>query len=168
LRTPLQLDDNYKKVEGKLRHTLLQELQSLAQQPQPVKRKRQDEDGGGKRRGRGGEDAGNAAGDESEGDGGAEEEQDNGLVKSKKPRSKADRDKEVAKAKKAAKGPAKDMSKASLSGWKLKPDNQGDEDMEEGRNAKRPMLVLKYLDGHTCAVRRRVKMSDLLGPWTLF
>nr|QDO16339.1 replication factor C subunit 1 [Lingulodinium polyedra] len=158
LRAPLQMEDNYKKVEGKLKHQLLQELQALAQQHAPVKRKRgPDEEGGARstrKKGRGGEDG--RAEDAGEGAEPAEEEEGAGQARAKK-RAKA-------------KGRAGQESKCSLASWV--PQRQaaaGEGDEEGGRSsARKPLLVLKYLDGHTCAVRRKVRMGDLLGPWTMF
>merc|ERR1719401_1263487 len=112
------------------------ELQALAQQAQPVKRKREEE---GKKKGddEEGEGEGAAAGPSS--------------AKKRKPAKKKD-----------AKGAA--GAAGSLAGWRPK---RAAGDAEGGTGAvetgeKKPLMIMKYLDGHTCAVRRRVHMKDIL------
>merc|ERR1719162_2381626 len=72
LRTPLMLEDLYKKVEGKFKTQVLQELQTLkdaAAPPQAVKRKQEDRSS--KRKSRG---PGDAPDVEMDGDGAADGE----------------------------------------------------------------------------------------------
>lgn len=143
LRQPLLMEDGYKKVEGRFKHQLLQELQALVQQAQPVKRKREDVDGMAKR--------GKGEGDDAQ-DGGAA-----GPASAKK---------KPAVKKNNQKGSAKEGA-GSLKGWRPKrvvP--EGEEDTQAGE--KKPLMIMKYLDGHTCAVRRTVHMKDIMEPWVLF
>merc|ERR1712151_970292 len=133
LRQPLQLDDPYKKLEGKVKQQLLEELkhlnQALQQNIQAVKRKRE-----GVRPG-----------------GGQDEEDPSTAVKKKKP----------APAKKA------DNGAGSLAGW-IPKRALAMAEAADPENKKKAMLVLKFIDGHTNAVRRRVMLDGLLNPWKGF
>merc|ERR1712187_943658 len=139
LRQPLQLDDPYKKLEGKVKYQLLEELknlnQALEQKIQAVKRKRE-----------GGRPGGASGGDDTEKGQGDE---DPGMVaKKKKPAKKADN------------------GAGSLAGWIPKRALAMAE--AETGSTKKAMLVLKFIDGHTNAVRRRVMLDALLNPWKGF
>ena len=32
----------------------------------------------------------------------------------------------------------------------------------------KPLLVMKYIEGHTCSVRRKIHMKEILGSWNMF
>jgi len=150
LRVPLQMDDNYKKLDGKAKHQLLQELQALSQQNAPVKRKREEGGAGSRRKEQ------DAAGTDTHADslGGVEtHEEDAAVARKRRARktSKADR-----------------SGAASLSGWLPKKEISSASGDPEVPGRKEPLLIFKYLDGHTNAVRRKVRMTDFLGPWTMF
>lgn len=158
LRGPLGLEDGYKKLEGQAKTKLMVELQELVKAAAPaVKRKR--EEGGGAvgnafTKKRGGKKAAAEEDADMEGDGG----DDAGPGASGK--------------KKGVKKDAKNKASSSyvnpavtLSGWRVQVEGSGD-DVDTG--PKDPVLILKYIDGHTCAVRRRVKMCELLTPWMGF
>jgi len=146
LRMPLQLDDNYKKVDGKLRHQLLQELQTFSQQNALVKRKREDGGAVPRRKEHIQEDSGGLRDAEA-----LEDDVAAGPKRRARKTSKADAN-----------------SAASLSGWLPKKEAALGSGEDEAHRRKEPMLIFKYLDGHTNAVRRKVRMTDFLGPWTMF
>lgn len=149
LRTPLQLDDNYKKLDGKVKHQLLQELQALSQQNAPVKRKREDGSAVPRRK------------EHIQGDSGGTVAHDGSLEG-----EETHEDAAAARKRRARKTSKADGNSAavSLSGWL--PKKEVVEGEVPGR--KEPMLIFRYLDGHTSAVRRKVRMTDFLGPWTMF
>ena len=55
-----------------------------------------------------------------------------------------------------------DLKKCSLKSW------QRNEVVEGSQVDCKPLLVMKYIEGHTCSVRRKLRMSDFLGAWNLF
>lgn len=152
LRNPLHLEDGYRKIEGAKKAQLLQELQNL--QPKtapPKKRKKVDE-------GRGDDEAGDdqaaAANDD---DGG-------GMFKKKKTIKKTA----------AGSAPKKELNwddkraeLQSLNRWKLKK-VQTAEEIIAGAEAQKATLILKFIEGHTNAVRRKVQLAELLAPWRDF
>lgn len=170
IRAPLQLEDNYKKLEAKVKQQLLQELQALQQNDAPLKRKRQSEGGPGTKKGKkpqgaaDGEDAGEAAEGAADAEPGAEgEEGGAGATKRKKATPK----KAAGKDKKSASG----AGAASLAAWrpkKVNADGSVNTQGEDGGSTKAALMIMKYLDGHTCAVRRTVHLKDILEPWILF
>jgi len=143
LRVPLRLDEGYKQVEGKVRTQLHMELQALKEAAAPAVKKRMLDDQGGSARKK-------RKGDE-------EEEEIMESVGSALAKRKSTGPKKKAKA-------AMDVSVGSLASWR--PKKAVDESAQEGE--KKPLMIMKYLDGHTCAVRRRVHMKDILEPWVLF
>lgn len=149
LRTPLQLEDNYKKVDIKMKSMLLQELQELERKEAVVtKRKKQEGEGPARRKSRGpGEDAAEAEGMDDEG----------GEGKGTKAKKAADKVKTV-------KG--KTTSKSSLKAWRVESATETQEAASLAN--KKATLIMRYVDGHTNAVRRKVYLGDLLGPWVLF
>jgi len=149
LRIPLQLDDNYKKLDGKVKSQLWQELQALSQQNALVKRKREDGSAVSRRKEHIQKNSGGTVAQDNS-LGGAETHEDDAAAPKRRARKtfKADVN-----------------SAASLAGWLPKkevvPGSREDEEKEA-------TLLFKYLDGHTNAVRRKVRMADFLGPWTMF
>merc|ERR1712137_354993 len=138
LRQPLQLDEGYKRIDGKVKHQLLQELQNLASQLTTVKRKRQGfpTSGGHK-------------------DGEADDDEDDdgrGTAKKKKPRT-------VGKKRESSFGGC------SLRGW-LPSINVPDHSVHTPHQQAPPKVLLKFIEGHTNSVRRTVRLSDILKPWT--
>lgn len=150
LRTPLQLDDRYKNVDGRFKHQLLQELQALSQQNAPVKRKRDDGGAVAKRKEHLQQEGGTVAHDDSLAD--AETCDDAAAARKRRARktSKAD----------------DNNAAASLAGWL--PKKEVVSGSGEANARKEPMVHFRYLDGHTNAVRRKVRMADFQGPWTMF
>jgi len=154
LRNPLNLDDAYKRVDGRARNQLLSELNELNVRRAPTKRVHVG-DGGPRKRPRGEGEAGEAdTADVDDGDDGA------------------------SMFKKKEEGPAKrkiklnkgtvDLSKCSLGGWvkkEVKLDSDGNVVV---RPKKQAGILLKFIEGHTNAVRRQVKFEDITGPWRLF
>lgn len=170
-RQPLQLEDGYKKVEVKLKTQLLHELQQFQQQTALAKRKKgAGEDGGAGKKKRAKvhteetpADYGDGAEDD-EGEAAAAEDDDDipGLVQMKTAKGKP--------TKKNTKGTT-DMSKTSLATWRRSKEQLAAE--EEGRPAIKPaqrkaILVMRYIDGHTCSVRRKMHINDIMRPWKLF
>jgi len=172
-RQPLQLEDTYRKVEVTVRTRLLQDVQNLTMEQQlsaPKRKKKVDEDPAARRR-----KSGASASQKPEPveedvamDDAQEEAEDGdipGLVKRKagakaqpKAKSKASKDKE------------KDPGKCSLKSWRaadkeklLENSSQVTPSQEE-----KALLVMKYIEGHTCSVRRKVRMRDVLAPWNMF
>lgn len=154
LRDPLKLDDGYKKVDGKNRHTLLTELQEL-QAHAPVKRARPTGGDGGnpwaRKKGRNNE--GNAV---EAADGTAEGDEE-GVMQWRK--------KDAPPKKK--KGPV-DMSKCSLGGWVKKQDKLDEDGNIIIPKVRKTGILLKFIEGHTNAVRRQVHFGDIIGPWRDF
>ena len=151
LRQPLQLEDTYKKIDTQIRTRLLQEVQALSLQPVMPKRRKKGDEAGSKRRS-----FGSTQADSPMEEGGAEDGDDEipGLFKKK-----------VAKpVKKNAVKPAKekDLSKCSLRSWKES------KTVTASQIESAPMLVIKYIEGHTNSVRRKIHMRDFLGAWTMF
>lgn len=137
LRQPLHLDEGYKRIDGRVKHQLLQELQNLASQLTTVKRKRQgftipggDRDG--------------EAGDDEDDDG-------RGNAKKKKPRT-VGRKRETS------------FGACSLRGWL--PSTKLPDDSVHTHQQKPPQVLLKFIEGHTNSVRRKVQLADMLAPWT--
>merc|ERR1712194_972895 len=157
LREPLKLEDGYKKMEGKMKSALAQEIQSMDQTQREFKHTKRKRDPNSDRKGR--------SANELADDGAAEADEGNG-----------DGD-QTAKRKKAAgkaKGNAKysesaDMSKCSLAGWKVAKEAPVNADGSVIEQAPRkPILILRYIDGHTCSVRRQMHIGDFMGPWIGF
>lgn len=166
VRQPLMLKEDYKTLDGKLKHQLLQEINDMTQQAALTKRKgNTDGDGGGARKKRTGADTVMDDGDDAEQEGGADEGP--GMAK----QSKGKKTSKSGKVTKASGPSGAGKTKASLGAWKIKAvtedgNTQGAEAGAERR--RKPILILKYIDGHSIAVRRKVKMHDLLGAWTMF
>lgn len=152
LRKPLLLDDLYQKVEGKHKSQLMHELMALAaaaKPPDPVKRKRDDGPGSSfKRKSRGPWDKGNTQDNVEVEDGEAAE-----AAKKKKKNTK-----ETSESSRAA---------ASLGSWR-KVDEAAVAAKKEADANKEPLLIVRYLDGHTNAVRRTLHIQDIMEPWILF
>jgi type II secretory pathway pseudopilin PulG len=149
LRDPLKIEDQYRKLEGKVRSALAQEIQALdqaaqAQKISQVKRKRP------------------AASSSQLPDGGADEAEDNGDPAAK-------RNRVAAKAKAKPKGYA-DTSKSTLGSWKVAKQVSGadGDDAADSQGSRKPILILRFIEGHTNAVRRQIHIGDMLGPWTGF
>eukprot|EP00930_Biecheleria_cincta_P043936 TRINITY_DN30145_c0_g1_i1.p1 TRINITY_DN30145_c0_g1~~TRINITY_DN30145_c0_g1_i1.p1 ORF type:complete len:620 (+),score=124.01 TRINITY_DN30145_c0_g1_i1:182-2041(+) len=169
-RQALQLEDGYRKVEAKLKTQLLHELQQFQQQTALAKRKKAaGEDGGAakKKRGKGTVedipvDDGEGVEDD-EGEPAAEDDNDiPGLVQKKTSKSKA--------TKKNSKG-TKDLSKTSLATWRRSKEQLAAESSGSAPPVpaqKKAILVMRYIDGHTNSVRRKMHISDILRPWKLF
>lgn len=166
LRQPLQMEDFYTKVEGSAKTKLGQEIKDLTQQQAP---KRKTVEGGGsafsRRRTAGaGRDA--DADGEDGGEGDAAEGVDD---KKKKAAAKGGK----GKGKGAGRG-GKSNSASSLGSWKKTPyvgsDPSGDNagSGEGSSSGKQATLVLKYIEGHTNAVRRKMYLKDFTGPWMGF
>lgn len=187
LRAPFQLEDPYRKVEGKIKAVLQQELQSLAQPIVPKKAKRSLEDdpesGPARRRSRGGgEDKAPEAGEEGDEEAPGEDDE-NSLIKRKKPGGKEVKGK-LGKASSKATATVDPSSKYSLAGWKAVkvPRLEGQENIPSRANVDAVLeissgpfepspgagILLRFIEGHTCAVRRTVHMSDILGEWNRF
>lgn len=148
LRQPLMLEDLYKKIEGRHKSQLLQELQALVQAAKPdvVKRKRGEEDT--KRKSRGPGEAGNV-------------EMEDGEAAGADADGQAQRKKQNTKKSKGG-----GSAVGSLGSWR-KVETQALSTQDE--NAKKdPLLIMRYLDGHTNAVRRTVHIQDIMQPWILF
>nr|USW07859.1 replication factor C subunit 1 [Crypthecodinium cohnii] len=152
-RTPLDLEDIYKRIDSKLKNQLREQLTVLVQEANtdPVKRKAEAA-------------AGRAA---------------------KKPRfgafgellpdtdTQVDDEAAAADKKKAAakKKPRRENERqaVSLMAWKQKKEGGESEWSQLGENGKKkPLLIMKYLDGHTNAVRRKVHLKDFMEPWRMF
>lgn len=138
LRKPLQLDDPYQKLEGKAKHQLLEELKTLNQAlqvQQGIKRKQMLGGGSNFKAGDAGADGDAAAGDR--------------------------------KRKATARKAKADGGGFSLSSWnvKRKAEAVSEANSSAGNLPKKPLLILKFIEGHTNAVRRRLTIEDLLKPW---
>mmetsp|Transcript_61151 Transcript_61151/g.157700 ORF Transcript_61151/g.157700 Transcript_61151/m.157700 type:complete len:612 (-) Transcript_61151:291-2126(-) len=160
LRQTLQLEDAYKKVDGKIKVQLLQEVQALTEMHGAAKRKRAGDGAEGavnvKKRARGGEDERDDAelGDQDNG----EDDAANAAKRRKQAKSKP-------------KAKVSNESKASLQSWRpKKAEDEGAQgaDGETVRQEKEPLMLLRFIEGHTCAVRRRVHLKDFLSPWITF
>jgi len=160
LRQSLNLEDHYKKVEGKVKTQLLQELTTLQQAAAPAPVKRKHEGGANKRKSKGPADGMDVdEGDEGGGDaGGGDEDGGGGAAKKKK----------TANTKKGKSGAS--SSAGSLGGWRQvkKVGSEGETASQLEHAEKKPLMIMKYLDGHTNAVRRQVHLKDILDPWVLF
>lgn len=55
-----------------------------------------------------------------------------------------------------------DLSKCSLKSW------QPNKQVTTSQIESKPLLVMKYIEGHTCSVRRKIHMKDFLGAWNMF
>lgn len=148
LRQPLQMEDTYKKIDVQVRQRLLQECQNLTQQSVQVKKRKKLQDSQGKRRSFGATQDSPTPLDTTPMD---DEDEIPGLVKKggTKPVKK-----------KALK--EKDLSKCSLRSW------QPSKAVTTSQVESKPLLVMKYIEGHTCSVRRKIHMNDFLGPWNMF
>jgi len=143
LRQPLMLEDLYKKIEGRHKSQLLQELQALVQAAKPDVVKKDN-----KRKSRGPGEAGDV-------------EMEDGEAAGADADGQAKRKKQNTKKSKGGGGAA-----GSLGSWR-KVETQALSTQDE--NVKKdPLLIMRYLDGHTNAVRRTVHIQDIMQPWILF
>ncbi|CAE7702819.1 unnamed protein product [Symbiodinium microadriaticum] len=167
-RQPLQLEDTYRKVDVTVRTRLLQDVQNLSMSTIAAskRKKKPEEDGSARRRKSGGGQTSEKPEEQDVEMEDAEAADDGdipGLVK-RKPGSKA------APKKKALKDKEKDLSKCSLNGWRASVKEramQTSSQVTPSQDAK-PLLVMKYIEGHTCSVRRKIRMRDILGAWNMF
>merc|ERR1712151_708170 len=100
-----------------------------------------------KRKREGGRPGGASGGDD--GEKGQDDEDPGTVAKKKKPAKKADN------------------GAGSLAGW-IPKRALAMAEAADPENKKKAMLVLKFIDGHTNAVRRRVSLDGLLNPWKGF
>jgi hypothetical protein len=141
IRAPLGLDDLYKRIEGNHKHQLLQDLQSYQSSVSSTKRKKENFGGAG------------GDSDAEDGDGGRRPFGN----KKKKP-----------EAKKGATSSSKGTLSAdraalqSLNQWLPKTADGA------GERVKKVTMVLKFIEGHTNAVRRQVSLDELMAPWRDF
>jgi len=170
LRQPIQLPDLYKQFDLKVKTQLLQEIQSLQQLNAPIKRKRPVEEAGAN-----GLSLGDNGDDSLQADDGeqAAQEDDDGMVTKKKTKAIKKTDKS-AKELLSRKRDAADFEKCSLAKWcvdKEKTSTVADgapTEIQQGQKApkaKGAAINLRYIEGHTCAVRRKVHLHELLAPW---
>jgi len=161
LRNPLNLDDPYKRIDGKNRIALLSELQELGRSA-PKKRVVQDSNNPWATRKKARGDAEGAAGDDAaKGDAAEPDEDDLGDLVMKTKSLEAEKKKRKAMV-------TKDMSKCSLQGWvkkEVKLDANGEVVV---RRERKKGLLLKFIEGHTNAVRRQVHFEDIINPWRQF
>lgn len=155
LRKPLLLEDMYTKIEGKHKTQLLQEMQALVQAAAPAVTKRKSEgQGPAKLKSRKPADD---PGDAEEPDG--PEPDDDGADGGERGWGKKSKKSKKSKTTAAA---------CSLGTW-IKVEVELDENGVAVVPIKKdPLLIVKFLDGHTCAVRRQVHIHDVLNPWQLF
>ena len=146
LRQPLQLEDSYKKIDVQIRTRLLQECQSLVQQTVIPKKRKKVQDSQGKRRSFGSQASPTQEASPMEED----DDEIPGLVK------------KVPKPGKKKVMKEQDLSKCSLKSWQ--PNRQ----VTTSQIESKPLLVMKYIEGHTCSVRRKIHVKDFLGPWNMF
>jgi replication factor C subunit 1 len=143
LREPLKLDDLYKRADGKARTVLLSELQEL-QRTAPVKRVGRQGDGG--------------SGKRTLAEDGDEVDEGGVVIKKKQPPKK-----------KARVITEEELSKTSLGGWITKPDNKDADGNEMAPPPKKEAgILLKFIEGHTNAVRRTITFEEIMGPWRQF
>jgi len=158
LREPLKLEDGYKKMEGKMKSALAQEIQSMDQTQQEFKHTKRKRDPNSDRKGR--------SSNELADDGAAEADEGNGdgdpAAKRKKAAGKAKGNGKCAE--------SADMSKCSLAGWKVAKEAplNADGSVADPQAPRKPILILRYIDGHTCSVRRQMHIGDFMGPWIGF
>jgi len=138
IRAPLGLDDMYKRIEGNHKVQLLQDLQSYQSSFSSTKRKK--------------ENVGGAGGDSDA------EGADAGAAKRPNTKKKA----EPKKGAKSVNLSADRAALQSLNSWI--PKKAGD----AGERVKKVTMVLKFIEGHTNAVRRQVSMEELMAPWRDF
>jgi len=166
-RQPLQLEDTYRKVDVTVRTRLLQDVQNLAMSTVVAakRKKKPEEDATARRRKSGGGQTSEKPEDVEMEDAEAADDGDiPGLVK-RKPGSKA------APKKKALKDTEKDLSKCSLNGWRASVKEKAMQTASQVTPSQadaKPLLVMKYIEGHTCSVRRKIRMRDILGAWNMF
>jgi len=158
LREPLKLEDGYRKLEGKLKSALTQEIYNMDQHQQKIKETKRKREPNSDRKARSSQELADDGADEAEegnGDG-------DPAAKRKKATMKA-----KAKAKLAG---SADMSKSSLAGWKVAKQAPADADgsVTESQAPRKPILILRFIEGHTCAVRRQMHIGDVVGPWMGF
>lgn len=138
LRVPLQLDDMYRKVEGKLKSQLLQELQALVQEASGAMKRRRDVPGGANK---------------TRQSLAAADDQDPDDVGGGKPKRSRTGGQQVG---------------GGLASWRPEKKRPNDGDPGAVATDKASLMIMRYQDGHTCAVRRTVHMKDILEPWLLF
>lgn len=146
LRQPLQLEDSYKKIDVQVRTRLLQECQNLQQQTVIPKKRRKGQDSQTKRRSFGSQASPTQDASPME----DEDDEIPGLVKKGGKQVK----KKIMK--------EQDLSKCSLKSW------QPNKQVTTSQIESKPLLVMKYVEGHTCSVRRKIHMKDFLGAWNMF
>lgn len=159
-REPLKLQDDYKKVEGTNKTKLLTEMNAL----QVAQASRVVSSSSGKKRKAAETQAGDAGEEEDDG-GNAKEDGDDDMVTVKKKTKKQDG--KAAKAGKKSGGDMPQKTAISLGSWKKRA-VVADEENDAGQAVKGPTLILKFIEGHTNAVRRQVSFKELLGPWRDF
>ena len=150
LRQPLQLEDSYKKIDTQIRTRLLHDCQELSRQQVMPKRRKKGEEQGSKRR---------SFGSATQPDSPMEEEKEVGEDDGEVPGMFK---KKVTKPLKKKPMKEEDLSKCSLKSWRP------NKNLTTSQVESKPMLVVKYIEGHTCSVRRKIHMSDFLGAWTMF
>jgi len=158
LRDPLKLEDGYRKLEGKLKSALTHEIHDMDKNQQKIKETKRKREPGSDRKARSSQELADDGADEAEegnGDG-------DPAAKRKKVSGKA-----KAKAKKAW---SADTSKASLAGWKVAKQgtDAADGSVTDSQAPRKPILILRFIEGHTCAVRRQMHIGDVVGPWIGF
>jgi len=163
LRNPLNLDDPYKRIEGKNRIALLAELQELGRSAPVKKRAVQDSNNPWASRKKARGDAEGATGDGGDDAGGEPDDDDLGDGVTK---TKTTKEAEKKKRKTLA---TRDLSKCSLQGWvkkEVKLNAAGE--VIDGPVKKKAGILLKFIEGHTNAVRRQVHFEDIINPWRNF
>lgn len=154
IRGPLNLDDGYKRVEGKARNSLLSELRELDARAEPtkhnLKRPREGDFGASRKRARG--DTQGEAADEGEDEDGGKQKKDGPPKRKVKLRTGKE-----------------DDSKCSLGGW-IKKEEKKDihGNIVEGPPKRQVGILLKFIEGHTNAVRRQVHFDEIVGAWRQF
>jgi len=162
LRAPLKLDQGYMSVDGTSKIKLLSELNDLQPKTAPVKRKRQAGDGDDD----GDEDAVKKIELDEVGGGMFKrkvQSKTQGATGKKPEKSKAATDVANARALREA--------KMTLGSWvkkEVKVVVEGEEVVEEQIEKNKNVLILKFIEGHTNAVRRKIHLSELLTPWREF
>eukprot|EP00928_Gymnodinium_smaydae_P079059 TRINITY_DN63080_c0_g1_i1.p1 TRINITY_DN63080_c0_g1~~TRINITY_DN63080_c0_g1_i1.p1 ORF type:complete len:606 (+),score=129.93 TRINITY_DN63080_c0_g1_i1:64-1881(+) len=152
LRVPLGLDDTYRKVEGKHKTQLLQDLQNLQATLTQTSTKRKQRFGD--------THAGGGAGDAGDEADAGHDEVGNPFKKKAK--------KETPKAKAKGKSSGGGSRLATLGSWIPKKEGDTSADANGDAGAKNAGIVLKFIEGFSNAVRRKVQMQELLSPWRDF
>lgn len=139
------MEDKYKAVNGAAKTQLLQELSALQKAKQPQKRASEVVGRPTKRR---------------QIAGGTDDIEETGDV--------ADDAQAEAKTKAPKKKAKKDDNGTNLGSW-VKRTVAKEPSITAAKPSEGPMLILKYIEGHTLAVRRKVHMSELIAErWRNF